>query len=65
MEELKDCSIVKANYRYGSNSVGRIGVIGPTRMNYSQTVSVLDEIVKKLDNIINSMFESGDGGYDE
>lgn len=65
MEELKDCSIVKANYRYGSNSVGRIGVIGPTRMNYSQTVSVLDEIVKKLDNIINSMFENGDGGYDE
>lgn len=64
MEELKDCSIVKANYRFGSNSVGRIGVIGPTRMNYSQTVSVLDEIVKKLDDIIDSMLDNGDGGYD-
>lgn len=65
MEELKDCSIVKANYRFGNNSVGRIGVIGPTRMNYSQTVSVLDEIVKKLDSVIDSMLNGGDeGGYD-
>lgn len=64
MEELKDCSIVKANYRFGNNSVGRIGVIGPTRMNYSQTVSVLDEIVKKLDSVIDSMLDNGDGGYD-
>ncbi len=65
MEELKDCSIVKANYRFGNNSVGKIGVIGPTRMNYSQTVSVLDEIVKKLDSIIDAMLNNGDdGGYD-
>ena len=65
MEELKDCSIVKANYRFGSNSVGKIGIIGPTRMNYSQTVSVLDEIVKKLDTMIDAMLDNGDdGGYD-
>lgn len=64
MEELKDCSIVKANYKFGVNSMGRIGVIGPTRMNYSQTVSVLDEIVKKLDTIIDSMLGNGEGGYD-
>lgn len=65
MEELKDCSIVKANYRFGNNSVGKIGVIGPTRMNYSQTVSVLDEIVKKLDSIIDAVLNNGDdGGYD-
>ncbi len=64
MEQLKDCSIVKANYRVGRNSIGRIGVIGPTRMNYSQTVSILDEIVKKLDVIIDSMLEDN-GGYNE
>ncbi len=65
MEELKDCSIVRANYRYGRNSVGRIGIIGPTRMNYSQTVSVLDEIIRKLDTIIDAMLGGGeDGDYD-
>ncbi len=64
MEELKDCSIVKAKYKFGDNSVGRIGIIGPTRMNYSQTVSVLDEIIKKLDIVIDSMLDNGEGGYD-
>lgn len=65
MEELKDCSVVKANYRFGNNSVGKIGIIGPTRMNYSQTVSVLDEIIKKLDSTIDAMLNNGDdGGYD-
>ncbi len=62
MEELKDCSIVRANYRYGKNSVGKIGIIGPTRMNYSQTVSVLDEIIRKLDTIIDAMLGGGEDG---
>ena len=46
IEELKDCSVIRANYKFGNNSIGRIGIVGPTRMNYSQTVSVLNEIVK-------------------
>ncbi len=65
MEELRDCSIVRTNYRFGKNSVGKIGIIGPTRMNYSQTVSVLNEIVKKLDNVIGAFVDGEDGGYDE
>lgn len=65
IEELKDCSVVRANYKFGGNSIGRIGIIGPTRMNYSQTVSVLNEIVKTLDNFMsNSLPEEDDGGYD-
>ncbi len=65
MEELRDCSIVRANYRFGNNSVGKIGIIGPTRMNYSQTVAVLNEIVKKLDSVIGAFVDGEDGGYDE
>ncbi len=65
MEELRDCSIVRANYRFGNDSVGKIGIIGPTRMNYSQTVSVLTEIVKKLDSVIGAFVDGEDGGYDE
>ena len=65
MEELRDCSIVRANYRFGNDSVGKIGIIGPTRMNYSQTVAVLNEIVKKLDSVIGAFVDGEDGGYDE
>lgn len=63
LDGLKDCSIVKANYKY-NNSYGKIGVIGPTRMNYSQTVSVINEIVKTLDSAINSILDDKNGGSD-
>ncbi len=62
MEGLKDCSIVRAGYKYGKNSYGTIGVIGPTRMNYSQTVSILNAIVKNINGIIRSLEEEDNGG---
>ena len=62
MEELKNCSIVKASYKVGNNSYGKIGIIGPTRMNYSQTVSVLSSIIRKMDSVLSGMMENG--GYD-
>lgn len=65
LEELKDCSIIKANYSMSKDSIGKIGVIGPTRMNYSQTVSVLNEIVKKLDNVIDTFLDDDDGGNND
>ena len=55
MKELQDCSVVRADYHYGNDSYGTIGVIGPTRMNYSQTVSVLNAIIKNLDNVIKTL----------
>ncbi|MBR3484436.1 MAG: heat-inducible transcription repressor HrcA [Lachnospiraceae bacterium] len=55
MKELQDCSIVRADYSYGNDSYGTIGVIGPTRMNYSQTVSVLSAIIKNLETVIKSI----------
>ncbi len=61
MEGLKDCSIVRANYKYGKNTYGTIGVIGPTRMNYSQTVSILNAIVKSINGVIKTL-EDGDNG---
>lgn len=61
VEELKDCSIVRANYKYGENTYGTIGVIGPTRMNYSQTVSILNAIVKNINGVIKRL-EEEDGG---
>ena len=55
MKELQECSIVRADYNYGNDSYGTIGVIGPTRMNYSQTVSVLNAIIKNLETVIKSI----------
>lgn len=55
LEQMKDCSIIKANYMYGQKSLGAIGIIGPTRMDYAQVVSVLYGIVKNVNAILHSM----------
>lgn len=40
-EELKDCSVVLAQYGSQNHSLGAVGVLGPMRMSYSQTVSTV------------------------
>lgn len=50
--ELKDCSIVLSPYSLNGENVGTIGLIGPTRMNYSKAVSSLKLFTKQLDNMI-------------
>ena len=55
LEQMKDCSIIKANYMYGQKSLGAIGIIGPTRMDYTQVASVLYGIVKNVNTILHSM----------
>lgn len=63
VEQMKDCSIVRANYQLDDNSYGTIGIIGPTRMNYGQAVAVLNNIVNNLNNVILSLMDEENGGY--
>ncbi|MCL2874064.1 MAG: heat-inducible transcriptional repressor HrcA [Defluviitaleaceae bacterium] len=52
MTQMKDCSIVKANYFLKNSAVGSIGIIGPTRMDYRQSISVLKGIVRSISDMI-------------
>ncbi len=54
-EQLKDCSIIKTDYKYGDNSYGSIGIIGPTRMNYAQVIPVLNSIVNNINDVIKAL----------
>ena len=51
-EELRDSSVVMATYNAGDNMQGLIGVVGPTRMDYSKVAAKLsyiaDELSRKL-----------------
>ncbi len=47
-EELKDFSIVTFKHSIGNKELGTIGIIGPTRMDYSKVISVMKYISKKL-----------------
>ncbi|HPF18642.1 MAG TPA: heat-inducible transcriptional repressor HrcA [Bacillota bacterium] len=38
---MKDCSLITADYRIDGRLVGKLGVIGPTRMKYGEITSVI------------------------
>lgn len=50
IEEIKDCSIVTATYRLNGRVIGKVGVIGPTRMDYSKVVAAIKYITKTVSN---------------
>ncbi len=47
-EELKDSSVIVARYDAGENMQGLIGVVGPTRMDYSSVAAQLSYIADTL-----------------
>ncbi len=54
LEEMKNCSVIKTSYKVGDDVYGTIGIIGPTRMDYGQVISVLNGMAKNIENIMNS-----------
>lgn len=55
IEEMKDCSIITTTYRMGDNTQGSIGILGPTRMDYSQVISALNSMVKNVERVLKSL----------
>ncbi|MBQ6075031.1 MAG: heat-inducible transcription repressor HrcA [Lachnospiraceae bacterium] len=51
VESMKDCSVVTATYSLGDGVQGKIGIIGPKRMNYQKVVDTLQETMSHLDGI--------------
>lgn len=45
---LNDCSVVTAPYKLDDQSVGVLGVIGPTRMNYERVIPIVDATARLL-----------------
>jgi heat-inducible transcriptional repressor len=62
IDAMKNSSVVTATYRIGDQPVGSFGIIGPTRMNYSKVLSVLEYMGQSLSEVFSSML--GDGQND-
>lgn len=52
LEDAKECSVISAAYSFGNQEIGSIGVIGPTRIPYSKVISILDVIVKEINDCL-------------
>ncbi len=58
--EMADCSIVTATYSTRGGQQGTIGVIGPTRMQYSRVLSILNVMGHQLTDLFSTP-EDGEG----
>jgi heat-inducible transcriptional repressor len=50
---LDDCSVVAAPYQIDGQSMGVLGVIGPTRMAYDKVIPIVDLTAKLLSSALN------------
>lgn len=48
IHEMRDCSFVIGNYKYGPNVLGTLGIFGPKRMEYPKIISLVDYTVNAL-----------------
>ncbi len=55
-DEIKNCSVITATYSLNGKTIGKIGVIGPTRMNYSNVIGVVRSLSLDLNEIIKKYF---------
>jgi heat-inducible transcriptional repressor len=51
VESMKDCSLVTATYEIEEGVYGKIGIVGPKRMDYEKVVSTLQALMTELDEI--------------
>lgn len=55
---LADCSVVVAPYDLDGERAGTVGVLGPTRMHYDQTLAAVAVVSRKLSKVLR---DAGDG----
>lgn len=51
MESMKDCAVVTATYELEDGVYGKIGIVGPKRMDYEKVVAALQTIRNQLDDL--------------
>lgn len=54
VESMRDCSVVTATYQIKEGVYGKIGIVGPKRMDYEKVVGALENCMQQLDGIFKS-----------
>ena len=58
-DDLSDCTVITATYHVDGKMVGKLGVIGPTRMKYDEVTSVVEYLTDNISQAF--MLTEGDG----
>lgn len=59
--ELQNCSVILSPYNAGDRGYGIIGLVGPTRMNYSKAVSNIELLTQQFEHLLP---DGKGGGHD-
>ncbi len=51
IDSMKNCSVVTATYELEEGVYGKVGIIGPKRMDYEKVVGTLKNLMSQLDDI--------------
>ncbi len=52
---IQDCSLVVSAYRFGNDLMGRIGVLGPRRMDYARVMPLVREVSRTMTDVLNGL----------
>jgi len=53
-EDIKECTLITGTYKIHDKTSGIVGVLGPTRMDYSRVISVMRRLVDYLNQSLSS-----------
>jgi len=53
---LKTCSFISTGYRFKGEAVGSIGLLGPTRMDYSRGVSLVEFMAEQVSQALEKIY---------
>ncbi|WP_304507506.1 heat-inducible transcriptional repressor HrcA [Anaerotignum sp.] len=62
VQSMKDCSVITATYKLSDDTRGTIGIVGPTRMDYSQVISVLNGMVQNIEKVLRNLTDDNRDG---
>jgi len=55
---MEDCSLITATYSVGKEQLGSIAILGPTRMEYSRVVSLMQVLAKDLSTVLTDLYQT-------
>ncbi|PAE38478.1 heat-inducible transcriptional repressor HrcA [Bacillus sp. 7884-1] len=54
---MENCSLITATYSVGAEKLGTIAILGPTRMEYSRVISLLQFLSKDLTSVLTNLYQ--------
>lgn len=64
-EALQNCSVIATRYHIAQKDSGMIGIVGPTRIDYSRVTSLLNAVANRVTTALTDLFSESKGGVYE